>query len=303
MNADFRVGSWVVKPSLNNIFCNGATTRLEPKVMEVLVCLAERPGEAVSKEEVLRAVWPNTFVSEDALKHCISELRRVFKDDAREPQIIETIPKRGYRLLATVELVSQTNPPHPLATTATASSGAGRAHAHRRGLWTGGIAVAAVVITTILLIVLRESRSARANSIQVIHSLAVLPLQNLSADPSQEYFSDGMTDALITDLAQIGTLKVISRTSIARYKKSDKSLPQIARELGVDGIVEGTVQRSGDRVRVTAQLIDGQSDKHLWAHTYDGDLHDMLTLESDITEDIARHVQQRIAPHAVQVTR
>ena len=295
MDADFRVGSWVVKPSLNTISFNGTTTRLEPKVMEVLVCLAEHPGEAVSKEKLLQAVWPNTFVSEDALKHCISELRRVFKDDAREPEIIETIPKRGYRLVVPVELVQSANPSHPPGTTGTASpNDAGGSNTGRRGWWTGAIAMVAIVITAIVLIALREARSARASSIPALHSLAVLPLQNLSADPTQEYFSDGMTDALITDLAQIGSVKVISRTSSMRYKQTQKSLPEIARELNVDGIIEGTVQRYGDRVRITAQLIEGRSDKHLWADSYERNIGDVLVLERDVTDDIAHEIQGKI---------
>jgi TolB-like protein/Flp pilus assembly protein TadD len=127
-----------------------------------------------------------------------------------------------------------------------------------------------------------------------IHSLAVLPLQNLSADPNQEYFSDGMTDALITDLAQIGSLKVISRTSIMHYKKTDKTLREIASELNVDGIVEGTVQRSGDRVRITAQLIQVTEDRHLWASSYEREMRDVFALERDVTEEIARQVRVRL---------
>jgi len=254
---DFRVGPWLVKPSLNTISRNGTTLRLEPKVMEVLVCLAGRPGEAFPKETLLQTVWPDTFVSEDVLKRCISELRRVFEDDAREPRIIETIPKRGYRLVAPVELVQVTKEPlAPLSSEPASSELAGSpAPPRRRRWWIGAAAIMGVVVITAVLIALRASRSARVTD--NIRSLAVLPLQNLSADPAQEYFSDGMTDALITDLAQIGSIKVISRTSIIRYKKTDKSLPEIARELNVDGIIEGTVQRSGDRVRITAQLILG----------------------------------------------
>jgi TolB-like protein len=127
-----------------------------------------------------------------------------------------------------------------------------------------------------------------------IQSLAVLPLQNLSNDPAQEYFSDGMTDALITDLAQIGSLKVISRTSSMRYKQTKKSLPEIARELNVDGIVEGTVQRSGDRVRITAQLIFGTTDKHVWANSYEHNLSDAFALERDLTQEIARAIQAQV---------
>lgn len=293
MSADFRVGPWLVQPSLNTITCNGTFVRLEPKVMEVLVCLAQHAGETLSKEKLLQAVWPDTFVSEDALKHSISDLRRVFEDDAREPRVIQTIAKRGYRMVAPVEPVNGTTTASlTLASNETASS----SYIRKPMWWTGAIAIGGVISILVAVIAFRGSRSARASAVPVIHSLAVLPLQNLSADPSQEYFSDGMTDALITDLAQIGSVKVISRTSSMRYKTTDKSLPEIARELSVDGIIEGSVQRSGDRVRITAQLIHGSLDKHLWANTYDGDIHDTLTLESNIAEDIARHVEERITP-------
>lgn len=298
MIAYLRVGSWVVKPSLNTISRNGTTTRVEPKVMEVLVCLATHPDEALSKEELVQAVWPDTFVSDDNLKHCISELRRVFEDDAREPRIIQTIPKRGYRLLAPVEPVNGTkDSPIPLTAEPPVGGVAGTSNARWR-MWT--VAIGGILLVSVLLIALAgpwlRARPVGAEGVLSIHSLAVLPLQNLSADPAQEYFSDGMTDALITSLAQIGSVKVISRTSSMQYKHANKSLPEIASELDVDGIVEGTVQRSGDRVRITAQLIQGPSDKHLWAHTYDGDVHDTFALERDITDDIARQVQERITP-------
>src|SRR5215472_7471144 len=266
--------------------------------MEVLVCLAAHAGEALPKEQLLQTVWPDTFVSEDGLKRCISELRRVFEDDAREPHVIETIPKRGYRLIAPVEPVNGTKA-SPLATPPLPASDeiADRPTGSKRGWWAGAIAIAAVVITAILFIIisLRAGRSARANAAPVIHSLAVLPMQNLSADPAQEYFSDGMTDALITGLAQISSLKVISRTSSMQYKETKKSLPEIARELNVDGIVEGTVQRSRDRVRITAQLIHGPADKHLWANSYEENMNDVFALERSVAEDIAIQVRARFS--------
>jgi TolB-like protein len=154
-------------------------------------------------------------------------------------------------------------------------------------------AIAAALVLTFNILGLRD-RLPEGAPITRIRSLAVLPLQNLSGDAAQEYFSDGMTDALITDLAQIGSLKVISRTSVMHYKKTDKTLPQIARELNVDGIVEGSVQRSGDRVRITAQLIYGPSDNHLWANSYERDLQDVFTLERDVASDIAHQVQARL---------
>lgn len=265
--------------------------------MEVLVCLAQHAGETLSKEKLLQIVWLDTFVSEDALKHSISDLRRVFEDDAREPRVIKTIAKRGYRLVAPVEPVNGNKEPKPTPSLTRSSNEAASRPAISKSMWrSGAIGIGVVISILIVLIAFRGSRSARAGSAPVIHSLAVLPLQNLSGDPNQDYFSDGMTDALITDLAQIGSVRVISRTSVMRYKKTDKSLAEIARELNVDGIIEGSVQRSGDRVRVTAQLIQASSDRHIWANTYDGDIHDTLALESNITDDIARRVQERITP-------
>ena len=160
------------------------------------------------------------------------------------------------------------------------------------------LGLGAVVILLVLGFSVSRFRWPRSTpgSASQIHSLAVLPLQSLSADPAQEYFSDGMTDALITDLAQIGSVKVISRTSSMQYKQTKKSLPEIAHELNVDGIIEGTVQRSGDRVRITAQLIYGPSDKHLWAKSYEEDLRDVFALQTNVASDIAQQVQAKLTP-------
>jgi TolB-like protein/DNA-binding winged helix-turn-helix (wHTH) protein len=290
MTGDFRVGPWLAEPSLNVISRNGSTVHLEPKVMEVLVCLAEHPGETLSKETLLQAVWPETFVADDALKHCIFELRRVFEDDAREPRVIQTIARRGYRLIAPVESVNGINQSSTLIGVAPTHRVVGWS-AHR---WWVGAATTLILVSVLLVAMKKSFRSASAGGLPPIHSLAVLPLQNLSSDPAQGYFSDGMTDALITDLAQISSLPVISRTSSMQYKQTRKSLPEIARELKVDGIVEGTVQRSGDRVRITAQLIQGATDKHLWANSYEGDMQDVFLLERDVAGDIAQQVQARV---------
>ena len=293
MGTDFRVGAWLVRPSLNTASRNGASIHLEPKVMEVLVCLARQPGEAVPKDQLLKTVWPDTFVTDDVLIRSISELRRVFEDDAREPRIIETIPKRGYRLVAAVEPVNEVTGTSAALQSPLADSAAGRG---TRNLWLGAGTLAGAALLLVLIAgwsKIQRWLSAGSSAPQ-IHSLAVLPLQNLSGDATQEYFSDGMTDALITDLAQIGSLKVISRTSSMQYKNTKKSLPEIARELNVDGIIEGTVQRSGDRVRITAQLIQGSTDKHLWANSYERDMRDVFTLEREVTADITRQIQARL---------
>ena len=294
MHASFRVGPWRVEPGLNTVARNGTTLRLESKVMEVLLCLAEHAGEAVSKEKLLQTVWPGTFVSDDVLFRSVSELRRILEDDAREPTIIQTIPKRGYRLVAPVEWVNEIQEPEVEASGATRG-----AVVNTRKFWLGALVVMVAAVLLVLLGAnagkLRARIAGRMDAPQ-IHSLAVLPLRSLSSDPNQEYFSDGMTDALITDLAQISSLKVISRTSSMQYKQTKKSLPEIARELNVDGIVEGTVQRSGDRVRITAQLIQGSSDKHFWANSYERDIRDVFALERDVASEITRQVQANLSP-------
>jgi TolB-like protein/DNA-binding winged helix-turn-helix (wHTH) protein len=294
----FRIATWLIEPRLNTVSRNGATTRLEPKVMEVLVCLARRAGEPVSKEELLQTVWPDTFVTDDGLKRSISELRRVFEDDVRESRIIQTISKRGYRLLVPVEPVNGKpgTSPEPLI-----QESRHERNWRRLALLSGGLAAALLILLGALYVSSKQRLSAKSVAPQ-IHSLAVLPLRSLSSDPNQEYFSDGTTDALITDLAQISSLKVISHTSTLQYKDTKKSLPEIARELNADGIIEGTVQRSGNRVRITAQLIYAPSDRHLWANTYEGDFRDVFALERNVSQDIARQVQARLMSNQSQQT-
>ena len=271
---------------------SGMHQKLVGQPFEVLRVLLERPQEVITREELQQRIWPQqTFIDYDlALRKAITRLREVLGDSADSPRFIETVPRRGYRFIAPLN-----------------GNGAGGAVAElplteswrsRRGLQVGiavGLGIA-VLLSAILYLVDSDSwrrLSSKATAPQ-IRSIAVLPLQNLSADPKQEYFCDGLTDGLITDLAQISSLKVISHTSTVQYKGTKKSLPEIARELNVDGIVEGTVQRSGDRVRITVQLIQGVADKHLWADSYERDMHDVFALEREVTRDIADEVRARI---------
>jgi TolB-like protein len=263
--------------------------------MEVLVCLAEFAGETVPKEDLIQKVWPNTFVTDDVLTRAISELRRVFEDDARGSRVIQTIPKRGYRLLAPVNGALPAASPE----TRALEVGADSARGESRRLWPAALGIGgAILLVTILATADRNWIRERFSGGKTppIHSLAVLPLQNLSGDPKQEYFADAMTEELITELSRISALNVISRTSVMRYKGSDKPLPAIARELGADAIIEGSVLRSGDRVRITAQLIYASKDTNLWAQTYDRDLQDVLTLQSVVAGTIAKEIQVRVAP-------
>jgi TolB-like protein/DNA-binding winged helix-turn-helix (wHTH) protein/Tfp pilus assembly protein PilF len=296
---DFQIGPWLIKPSLNSIAQNGTSNRVEPKVMEVLVCLAEHAGEAVSKEKLLHTVWPETFVSDDVLKRSVSELRRVFGDDARESKVIETIPKRGYRLVAAVKPVNG-HSPADVGHLQTLKTEAAQTRPAMPRFSTGLIAVGVVVVICGLLVAANvggaRDRLLGRSALPPIRSLAVLPLQNLSGDPSQDYFADGMTEELITQLSRLSSLRVISRTSVMRYKNANRPLPEIARELGVEGIVEGSVLRSADRVRITAQLIYAPQDKNAWAQSYERDLHDVLTLQSTVASTIADAIRVQMTP-------
>ena len=303
---------------------DGRRIRLQEKPMLLLGALASKPGEVISREDLQKLLWPgDTFVDfEIGLNAAVRKLREALADNPENPKYIETIPKRGYRFVAAVasdgreeQALSPKQTPDDGSPTDTSlgrrtiASLVETVSEYRRAkrfwmiiaavLAVAGLAVGFGQINVAKIAALRSRGSADSGP-PTIRSLAVLPLQNLSNDPAQEYLSDGMTDALITDLAQFASVKVISRTSSMQYKETKKSLPEIARELNVDGIVEGTVQRSGDRVRITAQLIHGPSDKHLWANSYEREMRDILTLEREVTADIADRVLARIERETVQ---
>jgi TolB-like protein/DNA-binding winged helix-turn-helix (wHTH) protein len=303
-----RFGIFDLDSESGELLKQGLKVRLQEQPFQVLRILLEHPGKVVTREELLRRIWPaDTFVDFDrGLYNAIKKLREALGDDAQKPRFIETLSKRGYRFIGQVQNGTKTTArQEAFAQTAVPETGAQETH-RRRFVLALGLGTAVLIGLTLMLGLntggIRD-RLLRRGASQRIQSLAVLPLQNLSGDPTQEYFSDGMTDALIADLSQIGSLKVISRTSTMRYKKTDRSLPAIARELNVDGIVEGTVQRFGDHVRITAQLIHGPSDKHLWANSYERDIHDVFALERDLTQEIAREIQAQLRPNQVRLAR
>ena len=270
---------------------SGMRQKLGGQPFEVLRLLLEHPEEIVTREELQRHIWPqDTFVDYDlALKKAVNRIREVLGDSAESPRFIETVPRRGYRFIA------------PLSSNGHDAAAAARtgptAAAPRHKLWIAVSVIAGVALLLVLLGVFDVGgllSRLRATGTPQISSLAVLPLRSLSPDPNQEYFSDALTDELITDLAQISSLKVISHTSTRQYKETKKTLPEIARELNVDGIVEGTVQRSGNRVQIDVQLIHGPADNHLWAQSYEREVSDLFALERDVAESIARQVRAEI---------
>lgn len=292
-----RFGVFEVDFATGELRKSGMRQNLSGQPFEVLRILLEHPGALVAREELRRHLWPdNTFVDYDlALKRVINRLRDALGDSADNPRFIETIPRKGYRFIAPVSTngIERNVAELQAQDTIDGPSQSSRSRELRTVLGLGAVVILLVLGFSVSRFGWPRSTPGSASQ---IHSLAVLPLQNLSADPAQEYFSDGMTDALITNLAQIGSVKVISRTSSMQYKQTKKSLPEIAHELNVDGIIEGTVQRSGDRVRITAQLIYGPSDKHFWAKSYEEDLRDVFALQTNVASDIAQQVKAKLTP-------
>ena len=239
----YEFGPFRLEHAERRLLRQGVPIVLTPKVLDLLIALVERSGHLVSKDELLRKVWPDSFVEEANLSVNISALRRAIGDGLQGGgKYIETIPRVGYRFIAPVREVAEA--------------------AGELG----------------------------------IHSIAVLPLSNLSADPAQEYFADGMTEELITELAKISALRVISRTSAMHFKDTRDTVPEIARELGVDAVVEGAVARDGNRVRISAQLIDARTDLHLWAQSYEGDLSDVLQLQERVALAITNEIKGKMTP-------
>jgi TolB-like protein/DNA-binding winged helix-turn-helix (wHTH) protein/Flp pilus assembly protein TadD len=265
---------------------------LPPKAVQVLLTFLRNSDRALTREELMSVVWGDTFVEEANLTQAISVLRKALGDDPHQPKYIITIPRRGYRFGVEVHEVQPTadhvNPE---------SDGDA---VYKRRPWVAG-AIACVMIALSAVAWWRDSGSLRSHILRRvrpvrIQSIAVLPVRNLSGSVGQEYFSDGVTEALITSLAQIHALKVISRTSVMRYKNTTKSLPEIGAELKVDAVLEGSVQRQADRLRISAQLIEAATDTHLWAADYEGAVTNVLQLESSVAKAVAREIRVRVTP-------
>ena len=264
----------------------GLRVRLRHQPAQLLATLAKRAGELVTREELQQELWgADTFVDfERGLNNCIKQIRQALNDDLESPRFIETIPRQGYRFIASVEPRGSSKAP------ATALQSNRRA----RTLILAGVLVIAAV-STVAILRLRKSSTAHTAS-HPISSLAVLPLENLSSDKESDFYAEGMTDELITELAKLGALRVISRASIIPYEGKRKPLQEITHALKVDAVVEGTVLRLGKRVRVTVQLIQVDPERHLWAESYERDETDVLALQSELAHDIANHIRIRLTP-------
>ena len=268
---------------------DGQRVKLERQPMELLIFFAQRKGQLVSREDIVEKLWgKDVFVDVDrSINAAVRKIRSALKDDPSEPKFLETVVGKGYRLVGEVELVGVAS------SVVQSPPSASLAKRLNYKLALAGLVLAALVGVGWSY---WRWRSSTTSSAPAIHSIAVLPLENLSTDASQEYFADGMTDELISDLAQISALRVISRTSVMRYRNARTSVTEIGRELNVDAVVEGSVERSGGRVRVSAQLIQASTDTHLWAKTYERDLGDVIGLQDELARAIADEIRIKLLP-------
>ena len=296
-STSFRFGIFQIDLRTGELTKRGVRLRLQEQPFRLLAMLLENPGELVTREELQARLWPQTFVDFDhGLNKAISKIREALGDSAENPRFVETVAGRGYRFLADVAIVSDQH-----RRTAGIEFSAHADPGYLRVIEGGAPAIRPAPTRAWkfygLGLILALGMAAlwlfypSGGSSPTISSLAVLPLENLSGDASQDYFADGMTDELITDLGQIDALRVISRTSSMTYKNARKPLADIARELNVEAVVEGSVLRSGDRVRISAQLVRAPADQLIWAKSYEGDFGDALAPQGRVARDIAEQIR------------
>ncbi|HEU4712135.1 MAG TPA: tetratricopeptide repeat protein [Pyrinomonadaceae bacterium] len=291
----YQFGQFRLDPVKRRLTRDGELVKLTPKAFETLLALVEQRGKTIEKDELLNKVWAGVAVEENNLNQCITVLRKSLGDSRQESQYIATIPGVGYRFVAEVTDVADLGETEaPVVKPNVADPAPANPPRVARPLRYALLIAVPLALAAVVFALLTREKSPQPGP--AVSSIMVLPLENLSGDPSQEYFADGVTDALIGDLAKIRGLHVISRTSSMHYKKTKKSLPEIAREIKVDAIVEGTVQRSGDRVVIRAQLIRAATDHHVWVKTYERPVRDVLDLQSEIAQTIAREVQIQMTP-------
>jgi TolB-like protein/DNA-binding winged helix-turn-helix (wHTH) protein/Flp pilus assembly protein TadD len=291
-----RFGSFEVDLRAGELRRLGTKVPLQQQPFRLLALLLERPGEVVTREELRHAIWADSFVAfDEGLDAAIYKLRTALGDSAEHPQFVETLPRRGYRFIGAVEggvVSSEGERSEPPPAEQSSQPWFKRSRV--------ALAAGLVVLLVALLLAantggLRDRLQSRSRSGR-IHSIAVLPLVNLSGDSAQEYFAEGMTEALVTRLGKVGGLRVISYTSAMHFKDTHETLPEIGRQLNADVIVEGAVLRAGNRVRVTAQLVDAATDRHVWAESYERDVRDVLSLQNELALAIAREIQVRLSP-------
>jgi len=293
----YEFGPFRLIPSERQLWRDKAAVSLKPKVFDLLVVLVENSGRLIEKEELMKRIWPDSFVEEANLSVTVSALRRALGEGPEDNRFVETVPRHGYRFVANVKGSSEysEDQPKPTKDEAVASSPsiASPRPLFSRRVWAAALVVLLIGVSIIGLNRLREKIGSNTTAAGV-QSLAVLPLENATGDASQDYFASGITDALIAGISKVQVLRVMSRQAVMKYKNSGKSPAEIGRELHLDAVIAGSVTRSGDRVQVLLRMIDGPTGRNLWSSSYDRDMRDVLKLQSDVTRDVADEVGLKI---------
>ena len=295
----YEFGPFRLVPDEKQLLRNGLVVPLTPKCFDLLVVLVESSGHLLEKAELMDRVWRDSFVEEANLSVKMTELRRALGETPNEHQFVETVPRRGYRFVAKVNEFPDESGFNDRDTSENLVQSPTIEVDRRSYLPWLLLPVALVFFSGWFLLldraVWRESFLGRSEPVH-IQSIAVLPLENLSGDGSEEYFADGITDALIANLSAVGALRVSSRPSVMQYKRTRKSLEEISRELNVDAVLTGSIIRSGGRVRITMQLAQAVTDRNVWANTYERDLSDVLELQKEVAKDIVSEVRVQLSP-------
>ena len=287
----YRFDDFVADPETWRLSRAGQEIHLEPVVLKLLVYLIANRNRLVTRDELMDTVWGDTVISESALTKAVARLRKALDDDSAAPRYLETVRTQGYRFVADVEEIGSPDQ-------ADLSPGKTHTAVARRRLFAGAAAIGALII---LALIWPDAPQRETPKEGIIRSLAVLPLHNLTGDPEQDYYVDGLQDLLITELSQLSGLRVTSRQSTRRYRDSQLPAPDMAKELGVDALVEGSLLRDGSKIEVTIQLIDGRRDAHLWAERYTRDTSYAFDLVSEMARAIGTEIVSATASPASQM--
>ena len=296
----FKFGDYVLESREHSLRKGAQQIHLRPKAFETLLYLVKHHGSLIKKQDMLDDLWPNVIVTENTLSHCIDEVRQALQDNAQKPTFIRTIPRVGFKFIAEVrELKTDED------ITVSSNSGVNeqkkdinntviedqkKNQPGKKYIIVGIIVIILVVLSTVVVFNLINNNNKKINSI------AVLPFINLNVDPGEEYFADGMTETLISNLGKVKSLRVISRTSGMTYKNASRPLPEIAKQLNVDAIIEGSVLNVNGHVRITAKLIKADEDQLLWVKSYKRDLKDILKLQGELAQEITSEIQLKLTP-------
>jgi TolB-like protein/DNA-binding winged helix-turn-helix (wHTH) protein len=286
-----QIGEWIVNPSLDSISKGTESQKLEPRTMRLLLCLAGAAGEVVSVDRLLNEVWTGVVVGSASVYQAVSQLRKLLGDVDPEPTYIATVPRKGYRLIAAVKRLEAPSETSPAA--ATLSTGATSLPARKR-------AKAPLLLGAALLIALMAvgsviwKKTSTGKLLSTANSIVVLPFIDMTVDKSDQSFCDGLTEELSSWLAQIPTLRVVARTSAFAFRGQGEDVRKIGKALDTNHILEGSLRRSGNRMRISVQLIDARTGYHLWSEDFDRPVDDAIKIQEDISRSVAGTLQVRL---------